>query len=154
MTTYGKDGQPQLRKRILVDCGANVLCINMDVATDCSLHMVSCITHIKIFGDNKASVIVKILNYPMVMTMTFCKGTKWEVTTYFIALVKLQVLLGRLWPASQWSTTTLSTCGPVHSWAAWSCFHGWQVQTTSRSSAFNQASSASTWGPWWFCQLP
>ena len=60
VTTYGKDGQPQLRKRILVDCGVNVLCINLDVANDCPLPMVSCNTHIKTFGDNKVSVIAKI----------------------------------------------------------------------------------------------
>ena len=82
VTTYGKNGEPQLRKRILVDCGANVLCINMDVATDCSLHMVPCNTHIKTFGDNKVFV-AKILNYPM----TFCRGTEWEVTIRCTALV-------------------------------------------------------------------
>ena len=83
MTTYGKDGQPQLRKRILVDTGANVLCINRDVATDCPLPMLSCNANIKTFGDNKVSVIGKILDYPM----TFCRGTEWEVTIRCTALV-------------------------------------------------------------------
>ena len=83
VTTYGKDGQPQLRKRILVDCGANVLCINRDVANDCPLPMLSCSAHIKTFGDNKVSVIGKILDYPM----TFCRGTEWEVTVRCTALV-------------------------------------------------------------------
>ena len=52
VATYGKDGQSQLRMRILVDCGANVLCINLDVATDCPLPLVSSNTHIKTFEDN------------------------------------------------------------------------------------------------------
>ena len=94
VTTYGKDGQPQLRKRILVDCGANVLCINMEVATDCPLPMVSCSTHIKTFGDNKVSVVAKISNYPM----TFCKGTEWEVT---IRWCTTQALRGRFWQECQ-----------------------------------------------------
>ena len=66
-----------------MDCGANVLCINMDVATNCPLPMVSCNTHIKTFGDNKVSVIAKISNHPM----TFGKGTEWEVTIRCTALV-------------------------------------------------------------------
>ena len=53
VTTYSKNGEPQLMKRILVDSGANVLCIKLDVATNCPLPMVSCTTHIKIFGDNQ-----------------------------------------------------------------------------------------------------
>ena len=46
------DGQPQIGKRILVDWGADVLDINLDVANDCPLPMVSCNTRIKTFGDN------------------------------------------------------------------------------------------------------
>ena len=57
VTIYGKDGQPQRKQRISVDCGAYVLCINLDVANNCPLHMVSCNTHIKTFGDNRVSVV-------------------------------------------------------------------------------------------------
>ena len=64
VTTYRKDGRPQLEKRILVECGANVRCINFNVATDCPLPMVGCNTHIQTFGDDKVSVIAKIMNYP------------------------------------------------------------------------------------------
>ena len=81
VTTYGKNGQLLLKKRISLDCGANVLCINLEVATDCPLPMVSCNTHIKTFGDNKVSVMAKFLNY----LMTFCKGTEWEVTIHCTA---------------------------------------------------------------------
>ena len=66
-----------------MDCGANVLCINLDVANDCPLPMVSCNTHIKTFGDNKVSVVAKIMNYPM----SFFGGTEWEVTIHCTALV-------------------------------------------------------------------
>ena len=77
--------------------------------------MVACNTHIKTFGDNKVSVVAKIMNYPM----TFCKGTEWEVKIHCTALVTLQALRGRSWQACQWSTITPSTCGLALSWVAW-----------------------------------
>ena len=39
--------------------------INPEMATDWPLPMVSRNTHIKTFGDNKVSVMTKILNYPV-----------------------------------------------------------------------------------------
>ncbi len=43
-TTYGRNGDKQLNKRILVDNGANVPCISMRVALDCPIPMITCNT--------------------------------------------------------------------------------------------------------------
>ena len=53
------------------------------MANDCLSPVVNCNTHIKTFGHNKVSVVAKILDFPM----TFCKGTEYEVTIYYTALV-------------------------------------------------------------------
>jgi hypothetical protein len=109
VTTYNKRGEPVLLDGIMMDSGANVVCLSREVADDCALPQEPCHTTIRVFGDNSVTVVARIKNYPF----TFCRGTKWERTIRVTSLVyssgtTWKVLLGM--PASNHHDTYLWPC--------------------------------------------
>ena len=139
LTVYDKQGEPYLPDNVLTDCGAECMCLGESIARNSPCPLEPCKLKVKAFGDTEVHVIGKIRNYPM----TFCRGTKHEVTVYikkayvFADAPSWSILMAQ--PGLQHHNLNMWVCGFLSAVVLWPSLHKlnpdtiWQLPAEERA---------------------